>query len=118
MLKCPTGSTGLYRLHRASNTPPSIQVAIKNYLKKLFVISRLVIHVPKEPEEPEKSPRRCSHFIDTSSMRCDEVFNIILYWIRSQGNFHCVIYSKISALYVPQRLRPKRGLKELEVLII
>ena len=73
MFKCPTGSIGLYRLHRVSNTPPSIQAANKELPQKLFVISRLVIRVPKEPEEPEKSTRRCSHFIDTSSMRRDEV---------------------------------------------
>ena len=67
---------GLYRLHRVSNTPPSIQAANKELPQKLFVISRLVIRVPKEPkepEEPEKSARRCSHFVDTSSMRRDEV---------------------------------------------
>ena len=73
MFKCPTGSIGLYRLHRVSDTPPSIQAANKELPQKLFVISRLVIRVPKEPEEPEKSARRCSHFMDTSSMRRDEV---------------------------------------------
>ena len=70
MFKCPTGSIGLYRLHRVSDTPPSIQAANKELPQKLFVISRLVIRVP---EEPEKSARRCSHFMDTSSMRRDEV---------------------------------------------
>ena len=48
-------------------------IRINTVPQKLVVISRLVIRVPKEPEEPEKSARRCSHFIDTSSMRRDEV---------------------------------------------
>ena len=110
MFKCPTGSIGLYRLHRVSNTPPSIQAANKELPQKLFVISRLVIRVPKEPEEPEKSARRCSHFIDTSSMRRDEVL-IYCTGLGVKESFTAwFTRSKISALFMPQRHWPKRGL--------
>lgn len=100
MFKCPTGSIWLYRLHRASKTPPSIQVTIKELPRKLFVIGRLVIRVPKEPE---KSPRRCSHFIDTSSMRCDEVLIYCTGLGVKESSTACFTRSKISALFMPSR---------------
>lgn len=106
MFKCPTGSIGLCRLYRVSDTPPSIQAANKELPHKLFVISRLVIRVPKEPE---KSARRCSHFIDISSMRRDEV---LIYctglWVKESSTARFT-RSKISALFMPQRQWPKRG---------
>ena len=110
MFKCPTGSIGLYRLHRVSDTPPSIQVANKELPQKLFVISRLVIRVPKEPEEPEKSARRCSHFMDTSSMRRDEVLMYCTGLGVKESSTASYTRSKISALFMPQRHWPKRGL--------
>lgn len=110
MFKCPTGSIGLYRLHTVSNTPPSIQAANKELPQKLFVISRLVIRVPKEPEEPEKSARRCSHFIDTSSMRRDEVLIYCTGLGVKESSTASYTRSKISALFMPQRHWPKRGL--------
>ena len=110
MFKCPTGSIGLYRLHRVSDTPPSIQAANKELPQKLFVISRLVIRVPKEPEEPEKSARRCSNFTDTSSMRRDEVLIYCTGLGVKESSTAWFTRSKISALFMPQRHWPKRGL--------